>query len=55
MPIFQTENQREVRVLEHLQKQIERREKVHRFLIVGLAGMLTMSLAIHAACHFRRK
>lgn len=51
MSVFKTEDQREVEVLAKLQKQIERREKVHRFLIGGLSGLLVLSLAAHAACY----
>lgn len=52
MSVFKTEDQREVVVLSKLEKQIERREKIHRFLIGGLSGLLVLSLAAHVACHF---
>jgi len=52
MSIFKTEGRREVAVLSKIEKQIERREKIHRFLIAGLSGMLFLSLAAHIACHF---
>ncbi len=52
MSVFKTEDEREVEVLSKLEKQIERREKIHRFLIAGLSGMLFLSVAAHIACHF---
>lgn len=52
MSVFKTEDQREVEVLAKLQKQIERREKLHRFLIGGLGGLLVLSLAAHVTSYF---
>lgn len=51
MSVFKTEDEREVEILSRLEKQIERREKIHRFLIAGLSGLLALSVAAHVACH----
>lgn len=51
MSIFKTEGEREVEVLSKLEKQIERREKIHRFLIASLSGLFAFSVAAHVAYH----
>lgn len=60
MKLVKTKTEREVATLREIEKQIERRERVHRFLIGGLAALLAASVAIHLVpskkrCIFGRK
>ena len=52
MAKFRTEDEREIEVLDKVEKRIERRERIHRMLIVGLGSLLALSLAAHVAQAF---
>lgn len=47
MKLFKTEEERQIATLQQIEKQIERRERVHKLLIAGLATLLATSLVCH--------
>lgn len=48
MSLIKTESEREVETLAKIQKRIERTEKIHKLVILGLATLLVASLSLHA-------
>lgn len=48
MSLIKTESEREVEILAKIQKRIERTEKIHKLVILGLASLLVASLSLHA-------
>lgn len=56
MALIKSETTRELDTLEHIEKNIRRREKLHHILIGGLATLLLASVAAHLikACPRRR-
>ncbi len=56
MALIKTESTREVETLEHIEKNIRRREKLHHILIAGLGTLLAASVAAHiiTGCSRRR-
>lgn len=47
MQIFKNEEERQIATLQKIEKQIERRERIHHCLIAGLATLLAASVALH--------
>ena len=47
MKVFMNEQKREIATLKKIEKQIERRERIHHLLIAGLATLLAASVTLH--------
>lgn len=47
MKLIKTEEERQLATLKQIEKQIERRERIHHCLIAGLATLLAASVAMH--------
>ncbi|MDE6464971.1 MAG: hypothetical protein K2L16_10150 [Muribaculaceae bacterium] len=48
MALIKTETAREVQTLQRIERNLERRDKIHRLLIAGLTTLLAVSVSIHA-------
>lgn len=48
MSLIKTESEREVQTLARIQKRIERTEKIHKLVILGLTSILVAALSLHA-------
>lgn len=55
MALIKTESTREVETLEHIEKNIRRREKLHHILIAGLGTLLAASVALHVVNGCRKR
>lgn len=55
MSLIKSESTREVETLEHIEKNIRRREKLHHVLIAGLATLLAVSVGAHILGSCRKR
>lgn len=55
MSVFHTKESQELATIRKIEKDIERRQRIHKLIMGGIAGMMAICVASHLVCRKHRR